>query len=158
MARQKKPPYYQYKWRIYADHNVEASCVRILRANKIDVLYVNERPKLKRQRDDRRFHTREARKLGRYLLTRDEDFWFDRQIPLHESPGVILLKIPDPVDAARAVVVLRIIVRFAGKSFEGPYYLDEMKVKLSQEGIRIHYLDDDTQKKKSVFGPWEDWY
>jgi len=78
----------KYKWRIYADENIEKETIESLRRANIDVLWIAEDNSLRKQKDDL-YHYKKARKLKRYLLTKDRDFWSDSKYPLHESPGVI---------------------------------------------------------------------
>ncbi len=66
----------QYKWRLYADENIEKDVVDALRRAGFDVLWVAEQPDLRRHKDDR-VHFDKARELGRYLLSSDTDFWPD---------------------------------------------------------------------------------
>ena len=58
----------KYKWRLYADNNIEREIVEHLRYSDMDVLWIAEVPDLRKQQDDT-FHYQKARELGRYLLT-----------------------------------------------------------------------------------------
>jgi predicted nuclease of predicted toxin-antitoxin system len=147
----------KYKWRIYADKNVERNVVQDLRRAGVDVLWVSEETSLSKQIDDS-FHYQEARKRQRYLLTHDEDFWDDSKYPLHLSPGVIILShTPEPDLGALLVRLLRkLLVDY--NPLSEPLYLDGIKVKLSSEGITLRVLDHDTQQKAVDFWRWKDLY
>ena len=147
----------KYKWRIYADKNIERSVVEDLRKAGMDVLWVGEETLLSNQTDDL-FHYEEARKRQSYLLTHDKDFWDDLKYPLHRSPGVIILShTPEPGLGALLVRLLRkLLVDY--NPLSEPLYLDSIKVKLSAEGITIHMLDHDTQQKATEFWHWQDLY
>ena len=51
----------KYKWRFYADNNIEQSIVEFLRKSNFDVLWVAEVPNLRKQQEDI-FHYSKARK------------------------------------------------------------------------------------------------
>jgi len=72
----------KYKWHFYADNNIEQSIVEFLRKSNFDVLWIAEIPNLRKQQEDI-FHYLKARKLRRYLLTRE---------PENKQPFGILLK------------------------------------------------------------------
>ena len=61
MVSRKKPGYRKYKWRIYADANAEAETIKALRNAGTDVLWVTEKPQLRKHKEDRYFHTNRAR-------------------------------------------------------------------------------------------------
>ena len=80
--------------RIYADANVPAGVVEYMRHRlKWDVLSVVEDDALRRAPDIE--HFRMARKLGRTLISLDDDFLESRRFPPGESGGVIVLSAPD---------------------------------------------------------------
>lgn len=143
-----------YKWRLYADNNIERQLVEKLRRSHMDVLWVAEVPDLRKQRDDA-FHYHKARELNRYLLTRDLDFWDDRRHPLQSSPGVIILSIDDVAVANCLVIVLRKLIQDYNPVPE-PFYLDGIKIKLDAGGITFKMVDYDTQKVTTDSWSWED--
>jgi len=80
--------------RVYADANVPAGVVTVMRARlHWDVLFVLEHDDLRRAPDAE--HYRRARDLGRTLVTLDHDFSDDRRFPPDASPGVIICSAPD---------------------------------------------------------------
>jgi predicted nuclease of predicted toxin-antitoxin system len=144
----------RYKWRLYADNNVEKEIVGYLRSSGFDVLWIAEAPELQKQKDDI-FHYANARKLGRYLITRDSDFWNDQKHPLKESPGSIILDTKDTSIAKYLPVLLRKLVQDYNPTSEA-LYLDAMKIRLSSEGIVIKMVDRDTQKVATESWAWAD--
>lgn len=138
------PRFTKYKWRFYTDNNVEKEVVGYLRSSGFDVLWVAEVPELQRQEDDD-FHYENARKLGRYLITHDPDFWNDQKHPLRESPGLIILDTKDSSIAKYLPVLLRKLVQDYNPTSKA-LYLDAVKIRLSSKGIAIKMLDRDTQK------------
>lgn len=125
--------YTKYKWRLYADNNIAREIVEHLRESNMDVLWVAEVPELRCQRDDT-FHYRKATELRRYLLTNDMDFWNDREFPVKDSPGVVVLATSDSSLVKYLPVLLRKLVRDYNPISES-LYLDGIKVKLSAEGL-----------------------
>jgi len=80
--------------RIYADANVPAGLVAHMRFRlHWDVLFVLEHDDLRRAADVR--HYRLAHQLRRTLVTMDRDYLDDRQFPLAESGGVLVIHAPD---------------------------------------------------------------
>jgi predicted nuclease of predicted toxin-antitoxin system len=139
------------KWRLYADENIDEPLVIQLRKAGFDVLWVLQSQTLRREKEDE-FHYRKARELERYLITRDLDFWSDTQFPLHESPGLILL-----AGARREDELLVKGLRFVMDTYtEVAVGLQQMKVRLTQEGLTIRLLNFETQKKQTTFWSWED--
>lgn len=143
-----------YKWRIYADNNIEKEIVRHLRGSGMDVLWISEEPELKRQIDDA-FHYQRARALKRYLLTHDDDFWNDENFPLKSSPGVMILAVED-VETAKRLPRLFKRLMTAYNPLAKPLYLDEIKIRLSGESITIKMVDHDSQKKTIQTWAWSD--
>ena len=143
-----------YKWRLYADNNIEKEIVDHLRESEMDVLWVAKDSKLKSQGDDL-FHYRKARELGRYLLTHDEDFWHDIRFPLQRCPGVIILPTGDVELAKYLPQLLRKLLRDYNPLSE-PLYLDGVKVKLTDEGVTIKMVNRDTQKKTAETWLWSE--
>lgn len=139
-----------YKWRLYADHNIEREIVQYLREDaRMDVLWVQEEPKLRQQQDDI-FHYHEARRLRRYLLTYDQDFWDDARFPLNQSPGVIIL-----VRGSEAKYLVHVFEKLL-TGFGEVIYLDAMKIRLTAEGFTIKFVDRETQKKHTSSWQWRD--
>lgn len=144
----------KYKWRLYAEKNIEPEIVGALRKAGIDVLFVTEDQKLSKEQDDE-FHYQKAGELGRYLLTKDEDFWSDVRFPLHKSPGVIILRSRDPKLASLLVQILRKLIQ-EKSPFEEPIYLEGIKIRLSDEGVNLRYVNYKKQKKTTEFFTWTD--
>jgi len=144
----------KYKWRLYADENIEKDIVEALRKAKIDVLWVVEEKSLRKQKDDF-FHYKKSNQLGRFFLTKDEEFWPDRKYPLHKSPGVIIISSQDKDIGALLIILLRKLISQYNPAQE-PIRLEGIKIRLSEEGIYLRALDPDTQKKVNEFWKWED--
>ncbi len=144
----------KYKWRFYADNNIEREIVEHLRTSNIDVLWIAEVPELKKQQDDA-FHYRKAAQLSRYLLTRDLDFWDDQRHPLMESPGVVIVTTGD-VDAAKYLPLLLRKLISDHIPLPEPLYLDGVKIRLDTNGITIKMIDPDTQKVTTEDWMWSD--
>lgn len=144
----------KYKWRLYADNNIEREIVEHLRHSDMDVLWIAEVPDLRRQQDDV-FHYQKARELGRYLLTRDLDFWDDQRYPLQSSPGVIIVNTDDASAAKYLPILLRKLIQDYSSPLE-PLYLDGVKVKLDSDGITLKWVDQDTQKVTTDSWRWND--
>jgi len=142
-----------YKWRIYADNNIESEIVAFLRQSKMDVVYVAEDPKLKKEKDDR-FHFNRARKLKCILLTHDEDFWNDKKYPLHLSPGLILLASKGLEVNKYLPILFRKLFQETINDVRDPLFLEKIKTKLSDDGIVIKLLDHETQKKTTTCLSW----
>lgn len=140
MNKFKKP----YKWRIYADNNIELALVEFLRKKNFDVLWVGEISAWK-HRDDV-FHYNNAMRLERYLLTRDIDFWNDHRFPIQESPGVLIITTKDISIAKYLPILLRKLVNEAMLLFREHLYLYGFKIKLNFEGIEIKFMDHDLQR------------
>lgn len=144
-----------YKWRLYADNNIEREIVEHLRDEaNMDVLWVRDVPELRRQQDDR-FHYQKARELGRYLLTHDEDFWNDRQYPLQTCPGLII--VPENAESMAKYfpqLLRRLMDQY--NPLPEPIYLDEIKIRVTWESITIKMIDRDTQKKTTDTWTWQE--
>lgn len=138
------PSHTKYKWRIYADNNIEREIVAHLRRSNMDVLWVAEDPDLRKQKDDR-FHYQRARQQGRYLLTRDQDFWDDRKHPLAASPGVLLVSTTD-MDVAKYLPIVFQKLIDATNPTPAALFLDGMKVRLGSDSFTIKGVDHDTQQ------------
>jgi predicted nuclease of predicted toxin-antitoxin system len=144
--------YRKYKWRFYADNNIESEIVEFLRGSKTDVLWIAEAPDLRRQQDDA-FHYVRAKELGRYLLTRDLDFWNDQRFPLKDSPGLIILATED-IELSKYLPLLlrKLITEYS--PIDEPIYLDGIKMKLDANGITMRVLDRDTQSVSTDTWLW----
>lgn len=144
-----------YKWRLYADNNIEKEIVEHLREHTdMDVLWVCDDPKLRREQDDS-FQYQKARELERYLITHDEDFLNDTQFPLQRSPGIIVI----PKNAKSLAKYFPQLLRKLMDDYnptDEPLYLAEIKVRLSWEGIVIRLLDHDSQKKITETWTWQE--
>lgn len=147
------PGFRKYKWRFYADNNVEKQVVGYLRSSGFDVLWVAEVQELQRQDDV--FHYENARKLRRYLLTHDPDFWNDQRHPLRQSPGLVILDTRDPSVTKYLPVLLRKLIRDYNPTSRA-LYLDATKIRLSSDRIVIKMLDRDTQKVATESWAWAD--
>jgi hypothetical protein len=146
--------YTKYKWRLYADNDIEREIVDHLRRWKMDVLWVAEDPELRRQQDDR-FHYQKARQLGRYLLTRDQDFWDDVRHPLARSPGLLIVSSREMDVAKFLPVVLQKVVDSINPLGEA-FTLQGIKVRMGSDSFAIKGLDHDTQKVVTDTFKWED--
>jgi hypothetical protein len=144
----------KYTWRFYADNNIAQEIVDHLRAADMDVLWVNEVPELRQQKDDS-FHYRRACQLRRYLLTGDMDFWNDRKFPIKDCPGLVLLTTSDTSLAKYLPVLLRKLIRDYNTLME-PLYLNGVKIKVGGEGIVIKMVDRDSQKVATESWAWKD--
>ena len=91
--------------RIYADANVPAGVVAFMRDRLgWDVFFVVEHDEVRRASDVE--HYRLARKLRRTLVSLDRDFFDDRQFPMTESAGVIVLSAPDERGLTRVLTTI----------------------------------------------------
>lgn len=106
--------------RVYADANVPAGTVALLRAElHWDVFFVMEQADLRRAPD--REHYRLARQMHRTLLTLDWDYFDDRRFPPEQSGGVIVVSAPDEKLLARVLRrVDRHLMRGDGQDGGGP--------------------------------------
>ena len=148
------PSYTKYKWRLYADNDVEREIVDHLRRSTMDVLWVAEDPELRRQQDDR-FHYQKAKQLGRYLLTKDQDFWDDRKHPLAASPGVLIISAND-IDVAKYLpVVLQKVIDSVNPLAEA-LTLEGIKIRMGSDSFAIKGIDHDTQKVTTTAFKWEE--
>lgn len=148
------PAYIKYKWRLYVDNDVEQEIVDHLRRSRMDVLWISEHLQLRRQQDDS-FHYQKAKQLGRYLLTRDQDFWDDRKHPLAASPGVLIIS-SNELDVAKFLPVVLQKVIDASNPLSKPITLDGTKVRMGSEGFTIKGIDQDTQQAFTEIFKWKD--
>jgi len=146
----KKP----YKWRIYADNNIELALVEFLKKKNFDVLWVGENPAWK-HRDDL-FHYNHAWRLKRYLLTRDIDFWNDHRFPLQASPGVIIITTKDISIAKYLPILLRKLINEFMFLLREHLYLYKFKIKLSFKEMRIKFIDPDLQRINIENYKWQE--
>jgi hypothetical protein len=144
-----------YKWRLYADNNIEKEIIDHLRDEvEMDVLWVRDDPAYRQQQDDS-FHYQKARQLKRYLLTHDDDFWDDRQYPIRTCPGLILLPKNAESMAKYFPQLLSNMTRDYGTP-DNPVYLDGVKIRLTWESITIKMMSRDTQQKTTETWTWKD--
>ncbi|MDD2943920.1 MAG: DUF5615 family PIN-like protein [bacterium] len=134
----------KYKWRFYADNNIERELVEHLRESDFDVLWIAENPRLSRQQEDR-FHYQQSRKMKRYLLTRDLDFWDDRRFPLQQSPGALIITTNETEITPYLPRLLRKIFTDYNPLSE-PLYMDKLKIKADATGFELKGIDHDSQK------------
>lgn len=142
-----------YKWRLYADEDVEKEIVDNLKSGGCDVLWVKEDSNL-RNRDDI-FHYKKAKNLQRYLITKDSGFWSDRKYTLHHSPGVIIIATQGIDIGSLLVWLVKSLIQDV-ESNDDPIYLDGVKVKVSKEGITLKYIDRSIQKKSVDSYTWDE--
>jgi len=146
--------YIKYKWRIYADNDIEREIVDHLRGSNMDVLWISEDPRLRRQQDDR-FHYQKARQLRRYLLTRDQGFWDDRKHPLAASPGVLIISSAE-IDVAKFLPVVLQKLMDANNPLGEPITLASLKVRMGSESFSIKGIDQETQTATTDTYNWDD--
>jgi len=73
------------------------------------------------------------------------DFWNDRNLPIDDSPGVIILAADDPSLARHLPILLRKLIRDYNPVPE-PLHLDKTKMKVGTEGLAPNMADHDTQQ------------
>ena len=142
-----------YKWKMYADKNIDKNINDFLRKKNMNVLSVTENNKLTNQEDS--FHYKKAKQLNRILLTNDRDFWNDQLFKLYESPGVIILTTADATIAQYLPLLLKKLL-IVCNPFDHPIVLDGLKIKCSPEGIVLKGLTDDSQKIEDQKHRWKD--
>jgi predicted nuclease of predicted toxin-antitoxin system len=148
------PAHTKYKWRLYADNDIEREIIDQLRRSGMDVLWISEDPQLRRQQDDR-FHYQKAKQLKRYLLTRDNDFWDDRKHSLVASPGVLIVPATETDVAKLLHIVFRKLIDDANPLGEA-LILDGIKVRMGSKGFVIKGVDHDTQRVTVDTLPWKE--
>lgn len=144
----------KYKWRLYADENIEKEIVTYLRNARMDVVWVIEDPSLRAQKDDT-FHYEKARQMKRYFVTKDEGFWSDERYPLHQSPGVIIVTTQDKDMGAHLILLLRKLLQDFNPLVE-PLYMDRVKVRLSESGFALKFVDNETSKRSVEQQSWKE--
>ena len=124
--------------RVYADANVPAGLVGFLRTRlHWDVLFVVEHDDLRRLPDAE--HFRLAGQLRRTLLTLDRDYLDDREFPLAESPGVLVVSAPDEAGLAKLLSRLdRAMFRPRGRRGRPPAAARALPL----EGRKLHAHPD----------------
>lgn len=110
------------KLRLLADHNIAAEMVKELREADIDVRTASEEGKAHLPDEELLAY---AGKIGRVLLTMDEDFWSDRKHRLHKGAGVIIVK-ADSKDVNRSLRAFGLLFGCFAQSYGN---WDEMKAK-----------------------------
>src|SRR3990172_5841635 len=91
--------------RFYADHDIDASIVWMLRHKECDVKTASE---IGAEQQPDIFHYRRAFKEKRVLLTHDKGYLNNEDYPLLQTRGVIIFNIDynDPKQIARALEVI----------------------------------------------------
>jgi hypothetical protein len=84
-------------------------------------------------------------------------FWNDRNFPLKTCPGLILLATQDTEIGKYLVVLLRKLVRDYNP-LDQALSLDEVKIRLTNEGVTIKMVDRDTQKVSTETWLWKELY
>lgn len=112
--------------RFYADHNLDASIVEVLRYRKYDVETAQE-VGAERQPDE--FHYRRAFMTRRVLLTQDKDYLDNERFPLSQTRGVIVFNI-DTADVVQIARALEVVDTILGRMAP---VLDESKVLLNSD-------------------------
>lgn len=143
-----------YKWRMYADKNIDKNTIDFLRKKNMDVLSIAEDNKLTNQEDS--FHYKKAKQLNRYLLTYDRDFWNDQQFKIHESPGVFILTSTDKETTKYLPLLLNNLL-IDCNPHDSPLVLKCIKIKLSPEGMIIKMLNCNSQKVEEKY-QWKDFF
>ena len=144
----------KYKWRLYADEDIEKEIVNSLRLAKFDVLWVAEEPSLRKSKEDL-FHFRKSKQKQRYFVTKDLGFWSDSKYLIHQSPGLIILTSQNKEMGALLVRLLRKFVDDYNLAKE-PFYLDGMKIKISNSNVILKFLDNRTHRKTIMQWSWEE--
>lgn len=93
--------------RFYADHNLDASIVAVLRFLKFEVETASEVGG-ERQRDE--WHYRRCLQTKRVLLTQDKDFLDHERFPLSQTAGVVVFNI-DTGDTAQIARALEVVTK-----------------------------------------------
>ena len=130
--------------RVYADANVPAGLVAFMRERlHWDVLFVLERPDLRRAPDLE--HFRLATQLRRTLVTLDRDYLDDCRFPPAESAGVLVVAAPDEQRLARLLSRLdRALFRPRARRRHGPR---PPSTPLPLEGRKLHAHPDWTAEQ-----------
>jgi predicted nuclease of predicted toxin-antitoxin system len=116
--------------RVYVDANVPLGVVGFMRqVLRWDALFVLEDPGLRRASD--REHFRQARELGRTLITLDHDFFDARRFPPEDGPGVVVCTAPDEPSLKRLL-----------KRFDETTMRAEPRVELPLRGRTIEITPD----------------
>jgi len=137
------------KLRLYVDEDVPAPSVYALRGFGSDALYV---PELGTKSRDDRYHYKEARRLGRILVTNDADFWNDRLHPLALSPGVVLIECGtsrDPYQTAILFYQLALDVLLRGIS-KIPGMWTQTKLRISSEQVLLRMRTSTSSVEQDV--------
>jgi len=143
----------KYKWCIYADNDIEKEIVEHLKKSDMNVFWVAEDLKLKKE--EATFHYKKAKELKRYLLTHENNFWNDDHYLLKDSPGVIILSSGGINLIKYLPVLLRKLINDCNPLYE-QLYLDGFKIKLSPECIALKDIDHDTQKRSITHWEWKE--
>jgi predicted nuclease of predicted toxin-antitoxin system len=138
------------RWKLYADRDIEKNTVDELRKADFNVFWAIEHPELPKSDD---FHCNNSRKMGRFLVTRDQDFWDNKKHPLRASPFLVILGNKDPKNDASLLIKLRSII-YDLLSPQGGVRPTQLKFKLSDMNINYQYIDIDTGLEVSENTTW----
>ena len=124
--------------RVYVDANVPAGVVAFMRLSlRWDVLFVLEHDDLRRARDGE--HFRLARQLRRTLITQDRDYLDDREFPLQQSGGVLVMAAP--TEQGLLALLKRIdrdVLRLASADRQEAGETDEAQLPLEGRKLHVH--------------------
>ena len=140
--------------RLYADEDIEAWIVHLLRDHKVNIKSAVE---LGHRGKDDSFHAALAFKEKRFLLTKNgKDFLNDRVLPFSETWGLIAFEV-DTADLQLTATALQILVEVIGIG----ELMERSKVRLSAEEMSITYLNAEgkrmTQRFRLTSGETFEW-
>lgn len=147
----------------YADHNLDAAIVEVLRHLKYDVETAQEIG-FEHQPDE--FHYSRAFNTNRVLLTRDKDYLNNERFPLSQTRGVIVFNIDtaNTKEIARALEVIDVVLAkiapvlneakvilnsdytvtfIKRKSSDGGFIEDRTRYKFDENGRDVWIWEDD---------------
>jgi len=132
------------KARLYADENIEAWIVQLLRDQKVNIKSAVE---LGHSGKDDSFHAALSFKDKRFLLTKNgKDFLDDRVLPFSETWGVIAFEV-DTADFQLTATALHILIDVIGIG----ELMERSKVRLSAEEMSITYLHPEGKRMTQRF-------
>ena len=132
------------KARLYADEDVEAWIIEVLRERKVNIKSAVE---LSHYGKDDSFHAALAFKQKRFLLTKNgKDFLNDRLLPFANTWGVIALEV-DTTDLKLAAHALYMLVDIIGIG----ELMERSKVRLSAEEMSVSYIHPEGKKVTQKF-------
>jgi len=141
------------RWYLYTDEHIEKSTIDSLRKAGFNVLSVLENPELQGKDDD--FHYKNAKRLNKFLVTRDQGFWDNKKYPLRTSPLIIIITNKDSKTEVEMLKAIRAIL-YSLLSPQGGVRTTQIKLKLSDTNINYQYIDVDTGLEVSVNSTWEE--